>query len=699
MKKLILFVLTSFSAVSAMADPADGPLGEALLSPIDWVVIGVFFVMVIGIGLAAARTAGKNTDEFFLGGRGMPWWLLGVSMVACTFSCDTPNLVTDLVRGDGVTANWAWWAFLITGMVTVFVYAQLWRRSKVMTDLEFYELRYSGKPAAFLRGFRAIYLGVFFNCLIMGTVTLAAIKIGQIIFNIDPLPTVIFASIGVVVYATAGGIKGCIWADFFQYSIAMFGAVYAAVVAVGQPEVGGLNALLTHEAIVSKLSVMPDFSIWLAWVPMLLIPVAVQWWAVWYPGAEPGGGGYIAQRMLAAKDEKNAIGATLFFNFMHYAMRPWPWIIVALASILCYPTLESIHAAFPNIDPTYLKQDIAYPAMISRLGPGFLGLVVASLIAAYMSTIGTHLNWGSSYAVNDFYARFIRKNASDKELVSVARIMTVLLMVIAGVVALKFLQNAGQAFKFLLLSGAGTGAIYLLRWFWYRINAWTEIAAMVAASVVAIWIIAVPGDDGVKEWVVDYRSVQEFVQVVDSPALVAAAEKGEKVLDQLPADNAELSAFLIEDGAPRKVDALVKSGKLYVYDTRVSGLVFPVQLLICVGFVTLAWVGTTLLTKPAETATLRSFYKLCHPGGPGWKKVVLDARADGEEIDQKEGITDWKLPIQLLCVFLGCVAIYSSLFAVGNFVYGNPLAGGLMTLLAAGAMFVLFRSFGKLGAE
>ena len=670
-----------------------------LLQTVDWVVIGIFFVLVISIGLMAARTAGKNTSEFFLGGRGMPWWLLGVSMVACTFSCDTPNLVTDIVRGGGVTGNWAWWAFLITGMVTVFIYAQLWRRSKVMTDLEFYELRYSGKPAAILRGFRALYLGVFFNCLIMGSVTLAAIKIGQVIFNIDPLPSVIFASVGVVLYATAGGIKGCIWADFFQYSIAMFGAVYAAVIAVGQPEVGGLNALLTNEAIVSRLSVMPDFSIWLAWVPMLLIPVAVQWWAVWYPGAEPGGGGYIAQRMLAAKDEKNAIGATLFFNFMHYAMRPWPWIIVALASILCYPTLESIHAQFPNIDPTYLKQDIAYPAMIARLGPGVLGLVVASLIAAYMSTIGTHLNWGSSYAVNDFYARFIRKNASQKELVTVGRIMTVVLMLIAGTIALTFLENAQQAFKFMLLSGAGTGAIYLLRWFWYRINAWTEIAAMIAASVVAIWIIVGPGDDGVKAWVVDYNSVQEFVQVLDDPALVAAAETGDDVLAMLPADNAELATFLIENGEPREVDTLVKAGKLYVYDARVSGLVFPVQLLICVGFVTLAWLGTTLLTKPAATPTLRSFYRLCHPGGPGWKKVVLDARADGEEIDQKNGITDWKLPVQLLCVFLGCVAVYSSLFAVGNFIYGNWVGGALMSVLAAGAMVILFRSFSKLGAE
>jgi hypothetical protein len=403
--------------------------------------------------------------------------------------------------------------------------------------------------------------------------------------------------------------------------------------------------------------------------------------------------------MLSAKDEKNAIGATLFFNFMHYAMRPWPWIIVALASILCFPTLESIQSQFPNIDPTYLKQDIAYPAMIARLGPGFLGLVVASLIAAYMSTIGTHLNWGSSYAVNDFYARFIRKYASQNELVLVGRIMTVFLMVFAGFIALNFLQNAGQAFKFMLLSGAGTGAIYLLRWFWYRINAWTEIAAMLAASVVAVWIIAGPGDDGVKKWIVDYRSVQPFVQTISDSSIVAQVTAGENVLDQLK-QNEELQPFFTnEKGEPREVDTLIKNEQVYLYDTRVSGLVFPVQLLVCVGFVTLAWLLTTLLTKPAATSTLRSFYKLCHPGGPGWKKVVLDARADGEEIDQKNGITDWKLPIQLLCVFLGCVAIYSSLFAVGNFIYGNLLAGILMSVLAGAAMVVLFKSFGKLGAE
>ncbi len=316
------------------------------LDPIDWSIIGVFFLIVIGIGFLASRTAGKDTKEFFLGGRGMPWWLLGISMVACTFSCDTPNLVTGLVREGGVAKNWAWWAFLITGMVTVFIYAKLWRRSNVMTDLEFYELRYSGKGAAFLRGFRALYLGIVFNVLIMGTVTLAAIKIGGVMLGLTPVQTVVGASIFVVIYAVVGGLKGVIWADFFQYSVAMFGAVYAAYVAIQQPEVqaiGGMAGLLGPESpIADKLSVFPDFSDPSQWIPLLLIPLAVQWWAAWYPGAEPGGGGYVAQRMLAAKDEKNAIGATLLFNFLHYALRPWPWIIVALASLIIYPELVAI---------------------------------------------------------------------------------------------------------------------------------------------------------------------------------------------------------------------------------------------------------------------------------------------------------------------------------------------------------------------
>jgi SSS family solute:Na+ symporter len=465
-----------------------------LLNTIDWVIIGVFFVIVLGIGWYASKTAGKNTDEFFLGGRSMPWWLLGISMVACTFSADTPNLVTGMVRENGVVKNWAWWVFLITGMVTVFIYAKLWRRSNVKTDLEFYELRYGGKYASFLRGFRSLYLGIFFNCLIMGSVTLAAIKIGAVMFGLSPLTTVIGASTAVVLYASLGGIKGVIWADFFQYGIAMVGAVYAAYVAVSQPEIGGLANLISNPIIQDKLQILPDFADPSVYIPLLIIPLAVQWWAVWYPGAEPGGGGYIAQRMLSAKDEKNAIGATLLFNFAHYALRPWPWIIVALASLILYPDLASIKAEFPTITDQYLGHDIAYPVMLTRLTPGWLGLVIASLIAAYMSTIGTHLNWGSSYVVNDFYKRFVKPSASEKHLVMIGRISTVVLMVLAGTLSLTLLENATQAFNILLLSGAGSGAIYLLRWFWWRINALTEIMAMVVGSLTA-FVLVVGFDD------------------------------------------------------------------------------------------------------------------------------------------------------------------------------------------------------------
>ncbi|NQZ75308.1 MAG: Na+:solute symporter [Ekhidna sp.] len=474
-----------------------------ILSPFDWLVIGAFFFIVLVIGLVASKTAGKSKEEYFLAGKSMPWWLLGVSMVATTFSADTPNLVTGFVREGGVAKNWAWWSFLLTGMVTVFIYARLWRRSGVLTDLEFYEIRYSGKAATFLRGFRSLYLGVFFNCLIMGSVTLAAIKISSILFGIAPIHTVIIASVVVAAYSALGGIKGVIWTDFFQFGIALVGAVYAAHVALSQPEVGGLEGLLVHDAIQGKLNLIPDLNDTSLMVSMFLIPLAVQWWSVWYPGAEPGGGGYIAQRMLAAKDEKNAVGATLFFNFAHYALRPWPWILVALASIILFPDLEAIRVAFPAINEQYLGNDIAYPVMLTLLSQGWLGLVVASLIAAYMSTISTHLNWGSSYVVNDFYQRFVKPDASEKELVNVGRISTVLLMAFAGLLSLTVLENASQAFSILLLSGAGTGAIFLLRWFWWRINATTEIVGMVVASVNAFVLVLVVPDTALAHEVLD----------------------------------------------------------------------------------------------------------------------------------------------------------------------------------------------------
>lgn len=484
------------------------------LVTIDFVILAVFFSIVLLIGYIASKKAGKNTTEFFLGGRGMPWWLLGISMVACTFSADTPNLVTGMVRENGVAKNWAWWAFLITGMVTVFIYARLWRRSNVMTDLEFYKIRYQGKAASFLRGFRAIYLGVFFNTLIMGSVSLAAIKIGDVMFGLKPWITVVSASIIVVIYAGLGGLRGVVWADFFQYGIAMFGAVFAAVVAVKQPEIqaiGGLKGMLTELG--DKVNFLPDMSNPSVYISLLIIPIAVQWWAVWYPGAEPGGGGYIAQRMLSAKDEKNAIGATLLFNFAHYALRPWPWIIVALASLIIYPDLASIRADFPNIAETYLKDDIAYPVMLSKIGVGWLGLVVASIIAAYMSTIGTHLNWGSSYIVNDFYRQFVRPEASEKELVLIARLTTVVLIIIGGTFALTLLNNATQAFDILLLSGAGSGAIYLLRWFWWRINAWTEIFAMFFATAMAIVLVFVIPDEAVATAVLDAFTMKLLIAV------------------------------------------------------------------------------------------------------------------------------------------------------------------------------------------
>ncbi len=456
------------------------------MSLVDLAVIVVFFLLVVAIGASAVRRASKSTEDFFLSGRSMPWWLLGVSIVACTFSCDTPNLVTDIVRNRGVAGNWVWWAFLLTGMLTVFVYAKLWRRSRVMTDLEIYEIRYGGKPAALLRGFRALYLGVFFNCMIMGTVTLAAIKIGQVMFGLSPLQAIVYSSIGVVVYATLGGITGCIWADFFQYSWAMAGAILAAVYALRLPEVGGLHGLLANPAVSGKIGFFPDLGNHAVVIELLVLPLAIQWWSTWYPGAEPGGGGYVAQRMLTAKNERHAIGGTLLFNILHYAMRPWPWILVALASLIVFPDLAAIKARYPNIADQYLRHDIAYPAMMFCLPKGILGMMVASLVAAYMSTIATHLTWGSSYMVNDFYRRFLRPTAPDRELVWVGRISMVLLMALAGGVAL-ILQNAKGAFDILLQIGAGTGLIYILRWFWWRINVWTEIAGMVISFAVALF--------------------------------------------------------------------------------------------------------------------------------------------------------------------------------------------------------------------
>ena len=451
---------------------------------LDWTIVLVSIAICFVPTIVMARRAGQSTAEFFTSGRAAPWWLIGVSMVATTFSTDTPNLVTDLVRTGGVANNWQWWAFLLTGMATVFFFARLWRRSGVLTDLEFYELRYGGRAASLVRGFRAVYLGLFFNCFIMASVNLAAAKIANVVLG-WPMGQTLLVCFGInVIFAATGGLWGVMLVDLIQFGIAMTGAVAVAWFALKQPEVGGLAGLMDRLP-TETTALLPDFGNWGMALSIFVIPLTVQWWSVWYPGAEPGGGSYVAQRMLAARSERDAMSGTLFFNAAHYALRSWPWILVALASMLVFPDLESIRQAFPEVDPRLVGNDMAYPAMLKFLPSGFLGIMIAGMLAAYVSTIVTHLNWGASYLVHDGWRRFVRPGASERHYVMMGRLITVLLMAVAA--GLTFvLETAQQAFQLLLSIGAGTGLIYLLRWFWWRITAWCEIVAMVTSFVVAI---------------------------------------------------------------------------------------------------------------------------------------------------------------------------------------------------------------------
>jgi solute:Na+ symporter, SSS family len=454
------------------------------VTTLDWVIVVVSIAISFLPAVLLAKRAGSSTAEFFTSGRSAPWWLIGVSMVATTFSTDTPNLVTNMVREKGVANNWLWWSFLLTGMMTVFFYARMWRRSGVLTDLEFYEIRYSGKAASFVRGFRSIYLGLFFNCVIMATVNLAASKIASVVLGWPMTRTLVICAVLNIAFAATSGLWGVLVTDFIQFGIAMTGSFAAAYFALKQPEIGGLSGLF-QKIDAKTLSLVPDFGDWGLTLSVLIIPIAVQWWSVWYPGAEPGGGSYIAQRMLAARSEKDALAGTLLFNAAHYALRPWPWIIVALASMVIYPNLSDIQRTFPYVDPRLIGHDMAYPAMLKFLPAGFMGLMIAGLLAAYVSTLSTHLNWGTSYLVHDFYRRFINKDASEKHYVLIGRVVTGLLMVLAA--SLTFvLDSAKQSFDLMLSVGAGTGLIYLLRWFWWRVNAWSEIAAMISSFVIAL---------------------------------------------------------------------------------------------------------------------------------------------------------------------------------------------------------------------
>ena len=604
------------------------------LTVIDWVIIFLFFAISLGVGFWASKRAGKSSLAFFLSGRNMPWYLLGVSMVATTFSVDTPTLVADIVRQNGVSGNWVWWAFLLTGMLTVFVYSKLWRRSEVVTDVEFYEIRYSGKIAAFLRGFRAIYLGVLFNVAIIPAVTLAARKVGGVKLALSPVQVILIAGGVTVVFSSMGGFLGVIVTDFILFIAAMAGSIMAAIYSLDHPDINGLSNLLAHPEVASKLSIFPDFNNWEVAVIVFIIPITVQWWSVWYSGAEPGGGGYVVQRMLAAKNENHAMGATLLFNVAHYAIRPWPWIIVALCSIVVYPDLESIQAAFPLVDKSIIGHDLAYPAMLTLLPAGLLGLVFASLLSAYMSTMSSCLNLGSSYIVNDFYQRFIKPGASEKELVLVGRLSTIAIMILASVLAL-FLQNALAAFNILLQIGAGTGLLFILRWFWYRINPYSELTAMIVSFAVALVFLAIDNYD-----------------TTQIEALVASGQS--------------------------RAEAILQVRPFKSYQ----------QLLLGVGITTISWLLVSVLTPPSDWETLEKFYHRVKPGAIGWKKVIAYAESQGRPIAQEDRHSD--IPQGILGMVFGCMAVYSGLFATGYWIYGAyGLAAGLTVLALIASILVL----------
>ncbi|GAC1477371.1 MAG: Na+:solute symporter [Gemmatimonadaceae bacterium] len=619
------------------------------LLPIDWIIVVASLLVCFVPALFFGKRAGRSTSEFFASGRAVPWWLAGLSMVATTFSSDTPNWVTQQVRQYGVAGNWQWWAFVITGVCTVFFFARLWRRSGVMTDLEFYELRYSGRAASIVRGFRAVYLGLFFNCFIMGMVTLAACKIANILFAMPPWQTIVVCGLLNVVFAAHSGLWGVLVIDMVQFVIkmtAVIAAAYFSLVAVAQRTGAGTGALSGLHALVDILGaqqvkyhpgsqpvvspidgsgqpildILPNFAMGDLALMIFIMPIAIGWWANWYPGAEPGGGSYIAQRMLASRSEKDALGGTLFFNLAHYVLRPWPWIITALCSLVVYPELRDIAAAFPAADPRLIGHDSAFPAMLTFLPAGFVGLMVGGLIAANSSTILTHLNWGSSYLVHDLYRRFINPAAGEQHYVNVGRVCTVALYVVAALLSL-VLDSAQDAFEVLISIGAGTGLLYLLRWFWWRINATCEVVAMVSSFAVAVLFFA-----------------------------------------------------------------MKKSGHALPFAQTVLG---------SVALTTLAWVVTAFASAPTSRERLTSFYMKVYPSGPGWRRIreaagVSETEAALHSDRMGQATVGW---------IAGCLTIWASLFAIGNFLYGRTATALLLAVVfvVSGGLllFVVGRLWGK----
>ena len=594
---------------------------------LDWGIIGIVFSVTMLLGIAVGFRSGKNEESFFLGGRSLPWWLLGTSMVATTFSTDTPNLVTDLVRQHGVFGNWAWWCFLPTGMTTVFLYAKLWRRLGAVTDMEFYEMRYSGRAAAFLRGFRAVYLGLFFNIMTIAAVSLAAVKIGGAMLGLTPVQSICGAMLATVVFTSIGGFRGVIFTDFFLFFLSMVGAVAAAFFALRLPEVGGVGGLL------AAFSVRPELGWKLspaAWgstddlIAFVIVPFAITWWSIWYPGAEPGGGGFLVQRMMAAKNEKNAMAAVMFFNAAHYALRPWPWIIVALCSLVVYPDLAGIKAAVGHVLPeSQCGHDTAYSLMLSKMPAGWLGLMVASLLAAYMSTLSTLLNWGSSYFVNDVWKRFWRPAAGGMELVWCGRAVTLVLMAVGALLALR-LQSALQTFQLLLSIGAGTGLLFLLRWFWWRINASCEIAAM-AASFLWACVFFFWSDCPLSSWQqmavsvalttacwlpfawlgprTDPAVLREFCRRINpggawKPVFDAAARAGEPIVPEAPAQNIPRALVCALLGCFAIYFVMFSTGQ-FIYGRYYSGTACALAALSAAVLLAAVWLGKAR-SAPAE---------------------------------------------------------------------------------------------------
>ena len=591
------------------------------LITIDWLIIAAYFVLSLVIGLYYARRAGRSTEEYFLSDRSMPWWLAGTSMVATTFAADTPLAVTEMVARNGVAGNWLWWSMLASGMLTVFFFARLWRRARVMTDVEFVELRYSGKPAAFLRGFRALYLGLPINLIIMGWVNLGMAKVLSGTLGLAKWQALALCLGITFIYSILSGFWGVVVTDAVQFAIAMIGSIALAVFAIDA--VGGVESLKTKLAGVTPVgstqafgpggatALWPDgTAVWMLPLLTLVVYLGVNWWASWYPGAEPGGGGYVAQRIFSAKNEKHGLLATLWFNIAHYALRPWPWIIVALCSMVLYNGT--------TLNPETGKPDAAFgyvQVMNDYLPIGFRGLLLASFAAAYMSTISTQMNWGASYIINDFYRRFLRPGASEKHLVLASRLAT-LLIVLLSIVVTYFMNRITSGWELVLSLGAGTGLVYILRWYWWRINAWSEVSAMASALAVSLG----------------------------------------------------LRYFVIFDASTPKG--------------------FAQQILITVGVTTLVWLVATFVTAPEPMQKLTSFYRRVHPAGPGWRQVAHAAHLPERKGEMGPNFLNWVLGIAL---------VYSTLFAIGELIFGVWARTIVLIVIAVASAGIMIWNLNRTG--